>query len=115
MGNDQQAEQIHTSVLLPECMHYLDVQAGKVYVDGTLGLGGHTEAILTASAPDGRVIAFEWDDSALQHALTRLEDYKDRLTIVRRNFAELAAWAGRNRCPGDRWFADRYRGFFSST
>ncbi len=91
MNDDHRAEQIHTSVLLPECIHYLDVQPGKVYVDGTLGLGGHTQAILSASAPDGRVIAFEWDDSALQHALTRLDGYKDRLTIVRRNFAEIAA------------------------
>lgn len=85
-----QAEQLHTSVLLPECIHYLAPQAGKVYVDGTLGLGGHTEAILAASAPDGRVIAFEWDDSALRHALQRLDRFKDRLTVVRRNFAELA-------------------------
>jgi 16S rRNA (cytosine1402-N4)-methyltransferase len=66
-------------------------EAGKVYVDGTLGLGGHTAAILSASAPDGRVVAFEWDESALQHALLRLDVYKDRLTVVRRNFAELAA------------------------
>ena len=91
MVDDRQAEQIHTSVLLPECLHYLSPKAGKVYVDGTLGLGGHTAAILAASAPDGRVIAFEWDDNALQHALTRLGDFKDRLTVVQRNFAELAA------------------------
>ena len=85
------AAQIHTSVLLHECLHYLAPEAGKVYVDGTLGLGGHTAAILSASAPDGRVVAFEWDESALQHALLRLDVYKDRLTVVRRNFAELAA------------------------
>lgn len=91
MVDNRQAEQIHTSVLLPECLHYLSPEAGKVYVDGTLGLGGHTAAILSASAPDGRVVAFEWDDNALQHALTRLGDFKDRLTIVQRNFAELAA------------------------
>lgn len=91
MVDDRQAEQIHTSVLLPECMHFLAPEAGKIYVDGTLGLGGHTAAILAASAPDGRVVAFEWDDSALRHALTRLDDFKDRLTVVRRNFAELAA------------------------
>ncbi|MCP4342760.1 MAG: 16S rRNA (cytosine(1402)-N(4))-methyltransferase RsmH [Desulfobulbaceae bacterium] len=91
MVDDRQAEQIHTSVLLHECLHYLSPEAGKVYVDGTLGLGGHTAAILSASAPDGRVVAFEWDDNALQYALTRLDDFKDRLTVVQRNFAELAA------------------------
>lgn len=86
----RQAEQIHTSVLLPECLYYLAPQPGKLYVDGTLGLGGHTEAILSASAPDGRVIAFEWDENALQHALLRLAGFQDRLQVVRRNFAELA-------------------------
>ncbi len=90
MMTGRQMEQIHTSVLLPECLHYLAPQAGKVYVDGTLGLGGHTEAILSASAPDGRVIAFEWDENALRHSLLRLDSFKDRLTIVRRNFAEIA-------------------------
>lgn len=88
---DQQTEQIHTSVLLPECLHYLAPRPGKIYVDGTLGLGGHTAAILSASAPTGRVVAFEWDENALQHALLRLDGVRDRLTIVRRNFAEIAA------------------------
>lgn len=91
MVGEHKAEDIHTSVLLHECMHYLAPETGKVYVDGTLGLGGHTAAILSASAPDGRVIAFEWDDRALQHAMKRLAGFKDRLTIVPRNFAELAA------------------------
>jgi 16S rRNA (cytosine1402-N4)-methyltransferase len=88
---DRRAEQIHTSVLLPECLHYLAPQAGRIYVDGTLGLGGHTAAILAASAPDGRVIAFEWDETALQLAQKRLAGYGNRLKIVRRNFAEIAA------------------------
>ncbi len=91
MHADRRAEQIHTSVLLPECLHYLAPQAGRIYVDGTLGLGGHTAAILAASAPDGRVIAFEWDETALQLAQKRLAGYGNRLKIVRRNFAEIAA------------------------
>jgi len=88
--DERQVEHIHTSVLLQECLQYLSPEPAKIYVDGTLGLGGHTAAILSASAPDGRVVAFEWDDNALQHALTRLEGFEDRLTVVRRNFAELA-------------------------
>lgn len=83
-------EPLHTSVLLAECMHYLAPETGKLYVDGTLGLGGHTEAILRASGPEGRVIAFEWDESAMQHAVQRLSGFQDRLTIIRRNFAELS-------------------------
>jgi len=90
MKDDTRPEQIHTSVLLSECLQYLAPVAGGVYVDGTLGLGGHSEAILKASAPDGRVIAFEWDENALRPALKRLERFGERLTVVRRNFAELA-------------------------
>ncbi len=71
-------------------MHYLAPQAGRIYVDGTLGLGGHTEAILAASSPDGKVVAFEWDESALQLAQQRLAGYGNRVTVVRRNFAEIA-------------------------
>ncbi len=71
-------------------MRFLDPRPGGVYVDGTLGLGGHTQAMLERSAPDGRVIAFEWDESALQRSAERLQPYAGRLTIVRRNFAELA-------------------------
>lgn len=90
MSDHLPAEQIHRSVLLDECMRFLDPRPGGVYVDGTLGLGGHTQAMLERSAPDGRVIAFEWDESALQRSAERLQPYAGRLTIVRRNFAELA-------------------------
>jgi 16S rRNA (cytosine1402-N4)-methyltransferase len=90
----QESGQIHASVLLDECMHYLAPQAGKIYVDGTLGLGGHTEAILEHSAPDGKVIAFEWDEDAIRRSTERLQNYKDRLTIMRRNFAEIGEGLG---------------------
>ena len=85
-----EASRIHTPVLAEEVVHYLNPQPGGLYVDGTLGLAGHTEAILQASAPSGRVIGFEWDEDALALAWQRLESYGDRITIVRRNFAELA-------------------------
>lgn len=83
-------EQIHLSVLLDEVVQYLRPISGGVYVDGTLGLGGHTEAILSQSAPDGRVIAFEWDESAIDQSRKRLAGFDSRLTIVRRNFADLS-------------------------
>ncbi len=84
-------ENIHTSVLLPEVLHFLQPLSGGVYVDGTLGLGGHTEAILQASGPDGRVTAFDWDKDAIALASKRLKGHSDGLTIVRKNFAELGA------------------------
>lgn len=88
--SDLSVEQIHRSVLLDECMRFLDPRPGGLYVDGTLGLGGHSREILSRSGPDGRVIAFEWDESALSRSMERLHGYADRLTVVRRNFAELA-------------------------
>ncbi len=58
-------------------------------MDGTMGLGGHSEAILQASSPDGKLIAFDWDAAAIQKAQQRLASYGNRLTIVRRNFSEI--------------------------
>jgi 16S rRNA (cytosine1402-N4)-methyltransferase len=75
-------------------MQYLQPQAGRVYVDGTLGLGGHSAEILTRSAPDGRVVAFEWDENALRYSTERLQRFSHRLVFVRRNFAELAVGLG---------------------
>ncbi len=89
MSAFQSEGDLHKSVLLEECLDYLAPEPGKIYVDGTLGLGGHTAAILEKSRPDGRVIAFEWDETALEKASKRLQSYKERLTIIRRNFAEL--------------------------
>lgn len=90
MAPPQEPERIHQSVLLDEVIHFLEPQSGRIYVDGTLGLGGHTEAILSHSSPDGRVIAFEWDESAIEKSRQRLAGFGSRVTIVRRNFAEFA-------------------------
>jgi len=83
-------DSIHVPVLLSEVVTYLAVKPGGIYVDGTLGLGGHTEAILEASGPDGRVVGFDWDEKAIELARKRLAPFGSRLTVVRRNFAELS-------------------------
>ncbi len=80
----------HIPVLLEECLRYLAPHDTGVYVDGTLGLGGHAEALLQASAPGGRVIGFDWDESALCRARERLADFGRRFSSQRKNFAELA-------------------------
>ena len=80
---------IHRPVLLMETLEMLGVKPGGCYVDGTLGLGGHTREILKRSAPDGQVIAFEWDEKAIEQSSRHLQPYQDRLTIIRRNFAEI--------------------------
>jgi 16S rRNA (cytosine1402-N4)-methyltransferase len=84
------SRQIHTPVLLDEVLAHLQPRPDGVYVDGTLGLGGHSEAILRASNPSGKVIAFDWDEDATALARQRLEIFDDRVVIIRRNFAELA-------------------------
>jgi 16S rRNA (cytosine1402-N4)-methyltransferase len=89
MSEQTKAAKIHCSVLPFETLEFLAPQSGGVYVDGTLGLGGHSEAILERSAPNGRVIAFDWDKAAIEKSRERLKPFGDRLTIVRRNFSEI--------------------------
>lgn len=67
----------------------LQVVSDGIYMDGTLGLGGHTREILKRSAPAGRVVAFEWDEQAIEASRKNIAEYESRLTIIRRNFAEI--------------------------
>jgi len=80
---------IHRPVLFDETVSMLKVAPGGCYMDGTLGLGGHSREILKRSAPDGRVIAFEWDEQAIAKSSKNTAQYRDRLTVIRRNFAEI--------------------------
>ena len=89
-----EAAKIHRSVLLDECITFLNPQPGKVYMDGTMGLGGHSEGILEASSPDGSLIAFDWDEAAIKKSRERLARFGKRLTIVRRNFSEIKEGLG---------------------
>ncbi len=80
----------HVPVLRDEVLDWLQPRDGGLYVDGTLGLGGHTQAVLERSAPSGRVIGFEWDAEALARAQERLVPYRERLRIVHASYANLA-------------------------
>ena len=82
---------VHQSVLLEEAVAMLQVVPGGIYMDGTFGLGGHTREILKQSAPDGEVVAFDWDAQAIKIGLENVEPYRDRITIVHRNFREIDA------------------------
>jgi len=84
------ASELHASVLLAECVRELGVKPSGVYLDATVGLGGHTEALLRASAPDGRVLGIDRDPAALELASGRLVDFGDRLTLVEGSFSDVS-------------------------
>ncbi len=78
----------HISVLLEESVSMLGVKSDGVYVDGTLGGGGHSELIIK-QLESGRLIGIDQDTNAICAASKRLEPYSDRLTVVHRNFSEI--------------------------
>lgn len=78
----------HTTVMRNEVRDALSPEDGKVYVDCTLGGGGHTRAILEL-APGARVIAFDRDDVALAAAKKNLEAFGDRVTFVKTTFGRV--------------------------
>ena len=86
--------QIHASVLLREVIEALAPRAGGTYLDCTCGLGGHAEALLEESAPDGRVLAVDRDPNALALARGRLDRFADRVTLVEGSFSDVADYAG---------------------
>jgi 16S rRNA (cytosine1402-N4)-methyltransferase len=79
----------HVPVMVREVLTYLEPERGGVYFDGTLGGGGHTEAILEAT-DNARVIGVDQDPEALAVAAVRLKKYGDRFELVRANFADAA-------------------------
>ena len=82
----------HIPVMLEEVLKYLQPRPGGRYIDGTIGGGGHTEAILERSAPGGRVLGIDTDAQALERVSERLSGVVEqgRLALVRGKFAELA-------------------------
>lgn len=95
----------HVSVMLEETLRFLQPAAGGYYIDGTVGGGGHTAALLERSAPDGRVLGIDTDVNALERVRASLANYVDsgRLVLVHANFADLTqitAQAGFNQVQG---------------
>jgi 16S rRNA (cytosine1402-N4)-methyltransferase len=80
----------HESVMTAEVVALLKPRPGGIYVDATLGGGGHAEAILEASAPSGRVIGLDRDRLALGEARRRLARFGDRVRLVQGSFADLS-------------------------
>jgi 16S rRNA (cytosine1402-N4)-methyltransferase len=84
----------HIPVLLNEVLEYLDPRSGGIYIDGTLGLGGHTMEMLKRSHPDGRVIGIDRDTEALNIARERLREFEGRIEFIHGNFSDMGRIAG---------------------
>lgn len=78
----------HYTVMKNEAVDALECENGKIYVDCTLGGGGHSELILKRIQPDGHLIAFDIDEDAIEAASERLKDYKN-LTIVKNSYVNI--------------------------
>ena len=79
----------HKSVLLNETIDALKIKPDGIYVDGTLGGGGHSYEICKRLSDKGRLIGIDQDAAAIEAASERLGEFKDRVTIIRSNYCEM--------------------------
>lgn len=112
----------HVPVLYDEVLAYLAPRSGGKYIDGTVGAGGHSSGILVASAPDGKLLAFDRDEEALAFAGEKLAQYGDRVQFVHASYGrmgEIAPESGFEKVDGilldlglsSRQLEDAQRGF----
>ena len=80
----------HIPVLLNECIEGLNIKPDGIYVDGTLGRGGHSSEI-AKRLTTGRLISIDRDETAIIEAGERLKEFGDKVTLVRGNFADVAS------------------------
>lgn len=81
----------HTSVLLEETIDQLNIKPDGVYVDGTLGGGGHSYEIASRLGMDGRLIGIDQDGDAIEAAGNRLKEFQDKVILVRNNYCNAKA------------------------
>src|SRR5262245_23985968 len=83
----------HLPVMPVEVLGTLAPQPGSLQIDATVGGGGHTERILEAASPDGRVLGLDADEAAIERVARRLARFGDRLVLRQANFRELSSVA----------------------
>ena len=98
-SNVDQKQPEHVSVLLQEAIDFLNVRRDGIYIDGTVGLGGHSYAIASRLGPQGRLIGFDKDPAALAIARSRIDpmlaargDQAPQVTLLHASFAEVGNW-----------------------
>lgn len=79
----------HKTVLLKESVENLQIRANGIYVDCTLGGGGHSSLILSQLGENGRLFAFDQDETAIAHARQKLAVYSQQLNVIKSNFLNL--------------------------
>ena len=79
----------HTSVLLYETVDSLNIRPDGIYVDGTLGGGGHASLVLNRLGEQGRLVGLDQDADAIAAAGERLKEYGDRVTVIRTNYENI--------------------------
>ena len=79
----------HKSVLLDETIENLNIKPDGIYVDGTLGGGGHSYEICKRLSDKGRLIGIDQDEDAIRAATLRLDEFKNKVTIVRNNYCNI--------------------------
>ena len=80
----------HEPVMLKEALDFLDLKKGGIYVDCTLGAGGHSKEILARIGEEGRLIAFDKDGTALERSKEVLDPYLEQVVFVHRDYRQLA-------------------------
>lgn len=79
----------HYSVLLEETIENLNIKPNGIYVDGTLGGGGHSLEIVKQLSADGKLYGIDQDDAAIKAASERLLEYKNKVTFIRNNYCNM--------------------------
>jgi 16S rRNA (cytosine1402-N4)-methyltransferase len=87
---------MHRPVLLQEVMEGLGVKPGGAYIDATVGGGGHAEAILRLSGPDGRLLGLDRDADAIDRARARLAPFQPRVSFHHARFSDMNLIASQN-------------------
>ncbi len=84
------ASDVHIPVLLNECLENLKIRENGIYLDGTLGLGGHSYEI-ASRLTSGRLVCIDKDEFALEQGAEKLAPFRDRVTLVHADFREAAS------------------------
>ncbi|MFO7951210.1 MAG: 16S rRNA (cytosine(1402)-N(4))-methyltransferase RsmH [Bacillota bacterium] len=81
--------ELHRPVMTKEVLQYLNCREGGVYLDATLGDGGHAEEICRSLPPEGSLIGLDWDETALERAKERLAPYSEQVILIRSDYTHL--------------------------